>query len=75
MRLDDDQPLPPPVRGRMHNSFIGHEAQQGEPSGIVIDGAVYPLEGQPPIAVSHGWGDLTWLRWKLQSGIRLIGRW
>jgi hypothetical protein len=29
--------------------------------GVVIDGVVYPLQGEPPIAVSHGWGDLTWL--------------
>ena len=34
------------------------------PSGVVIDGAVYPLEGQPPIAVSHGWGDLSFLFWR-----------
>jgi hypothetical protein len=35
------------------------------PLGVVIDGVVYPLEGQPPVAVSHGWGDLSWLvrRW------------
>jgi hypothetical protein len=30
-------------------------------AGIVIDGVVYPLAGEPPIAVTHGWGDLTWL--------------
>jgi hypothetical protein len=29
--------------------------------GVVIDGVVYPLAGEPPIAVTHGWGDLTWL--------------
>lgn len=33
-------------------------------SGVVIDGAVYQLEGQPPIAVSHGWGNLSFLRWR-----------
>lgn len=30
-------------------------------AGVVIDGDVYPLAGEPPVAVSHGWGDLTWL--------------
>jgi len=30
-------------------------------SGVVIDGGVYPLAGQPPPAQSHGWGDLSWL--------------
>ena len=30
-------------------------------AGIVIDGVVTPLQGEPPIAVTHGWGDLTWL--------------
>jgi hypothetical protein len=29
--------------------------------GVVIDGVVTPLAGEPPVAVSHGWGDLTWL--------------
>jgi len=31
------------------------------PSGVVIDGAVYPLQGQPPVAVSQGWGNLSFL--------------
>lgn len=30
-------------------------------SGIDIDGVNYPLGGQPPVAVSHGWGDLSFL--------------
>jgi hypothetical protein len=25
-------------------------------AGVIIDGVVYPLQGEPPIAVSHGWG-------------------
>jgi hypothetical protein len=32
------------------------------PSGIIIDGAWYALGGQPPIAVSHGWGLIGWAR-------------
>jgi hypothetical protein len=31
------------------------------PSGALIDGAVYPLAGQPPAAKSHGWGYMGWL--------------
>jgi hypothetical protein len=31
-------------------------------SGIVIDGAVYQLGGQPPVATSKGWGILSWVR-------------
>jgi hypothetical protein len=33
-------------------------------AGVVIDGAVYPVAGEPPRAVSHGWGDMSWLRRK-----------
>jgi hypothetical protein len=29
--------------------------------GYVLDGAWYALDGQPPVAVSTGWGDLSWL--------------
>jgi hypothetical protein len=31
------------------------------PSGVVIDGAVYALGGQPPLATSQGWGDMSWV--------------
>jgi len=34
----------------------------GTGAGVVIDGAVYRLEGEPPVAVSDGWGDMSWLR-------------
>jgi hypothetical protein len=29
--------------------------------GVVIDGVVYRLSGEPQRAVSHGWGDMSWL--------------
>jgi hypothetical protein len=29
-------------------------------AGVVIDGVPYPLQGEPPIAASHGWGDMSW---------------
>jgi hypothetical protein len=31
-------------------------------AGHVIDGVPYPLQGEPPIAQSRGWGDMSWLR-------------
>ena len=33
-------------------------------TGVVVDGVLYPLAGQPPVAVSRGWGDLSFLRWR-----------
>jgi hypothetical protein len=33
------------------------------PSGVIIDGAVYQLAGQPPVATSKGWGNMSWLFW------------
>jgi len=40
---------------------VYHEPDDYLPSGVVIDGAVYQLEGQPPVATSKGWGDMSWL--------------
>lgn len=37
--------------------------QDNVPSGVVIDGAVYPLDGQPPKANQGSWGDIGWARW------------
>ncbi len=31
-------------------------------AGHVIDGVPYPLQGEPPVARSNGWGDMSWLR-------------
>jgi hypothetical protein len=28
------------------------------PYGLEIDGAVYPLDGQPPLATTNGWGQV-----------------
>lgn len=33
-----------------------------DPGGVVIDGVVWPLAGEPPRAVSKGWGDTSWAR-------------
>lgn len=70
--MNSDQPLPP-VRGKMRNTFIGPD-RSGTSGGLVIDGAVYALEGEPPVAASHGWGDLAWLRWRRLTGVRVVGR-
>lgn len=37
------------------------QPQDYSPSGVVIDGAVYVLAGQPPVATSKGWGNMSWL--------------
>jgi hypothetical protein len=37
------------------------EPEDYAPSGILIDGSVYTLAGQPVIAKSHGWGNMSWL--------------
>jgi hypothetical protein len=28
----------------------------GPNAGVVIDGVIYPVQGQPPRAETHGWG-------------------
>jgi hypothetical protein len=33
-------------------------------SGVLVDGAVYPLEGEPPPARMGSWGDMSWWYWK-----------
>jgi hypothetical protein len=46
--------------------YISHESHPPgsgpSASGIIIDGAVYALDGQPPVARGRSWGDLGWLR-------------
>jgi hypothetical protein len=32
-------------------------------AGHVIDGVPYPLQGEPPVATSKGWGDMSWWYW------------
>ena len=38
------------------NGVIG--GRGGPKAGIVIDGVIYPLEGEPPVATTHGWGQV-----------------
>ena len=30
----------------------------GTQAGILIDGVIYPLEGEPPVATTQGWGQV-----------------
>jgi hypothetical protein len=47
--------------GKMpHGTFLDTETNGQSPSGIVIQGVYYSLGGQPPTAVSHGWGNTSW---------------
>jgi hypothetical protein len=48
--------------------FMWREHNGKSGSGIVVDGVAYQLAGQPPIATSHGWGDLSWWMWHRRSG-------
>jgi len=45
-----------------NGTFFGPENGDHAPSGIIVDGAACALQGQPPTAVSHGWGDMSWAR-------------
>jgi len=40
---------------------ISPMAERVPSSGILIDGILYPLGGQPPVAHGGTWGDLGWL--------------
>lgn len=50
------------------DTFTGRENSVAPtPTGVVWpDGTFAPLDGQPPVAQSKGWGDLSWLhqRWR-----------
>ena len=39
-------------------------------SGTVfaVDGYPAALQGEPPIATSKGWGNLTWVHWRSFGG-------
>lgn len=49
-------------KAAMVETFIGHENGDGMPNGISLpDGTSYELQGQPPVAATHGWGNLSFL--------------
>ncbi len=43
-------------KGPKRGAMIGPEQGVPTSSGIVIDSVAYPLEGQPPVARTRGWG-------------------
>jgi hypothetical protein len=47
--------------GGIETSAVPLTMRPSSVAGVVIDGVPYPLAGEPPIAVTHGWGDLRWL--------------
>jgi hypothetical protein len=49
--------------GGVETSAVPLSMRPSSPGGVVVDGAVYPLQSEPPRAVSRGWGDLSWLYW------------
>jgi hypothetical protein len=51
-----------PVHSRPVDTHMGSEPYDGERDGITTDGVHHGLDGQPPVAKSRGWGDLSWLR-------------
>jgi hypothetical protein len=40
----------PPISGVRGDRVAGNAA------GVLIDGVIYPLQGEPPIAETNGWG-------------------
>lgn len=54
--------IPSDDRDTRGEVLLGPENGDGRTAGITIDGVVYPLDGQPPVVVSRGWGDMSWTR-------------
>jgi hypothetical protein len=58
--------LKPKIEGKAGQGAKGGKAsagrsysmggRRGTTGGVVIDGAVYPLEGEPPVVKTNGWG-------------------
>jgi hypothetical protein len=47
-------PAPPAKDAKYGHLLGGHVAGNG--AGIVVDGEITPLAGEPPVAQTHGWG-------------------
>jgi hypothetical protein len=51
------------MQGAYGYDYTGNENGDHLPSGISDNGGnVSQLEGQPPLATTSGWGDLSWGR-------------
>lgn len=56
--------------GTMRDTFLGPEtSSQPCSSGVILaDGTRYFLAGQPPVAQTNGWGNLSFLVYKNRIG-------
>lgn len=60
-------------RRRTHNVMMGgHQLAPRvglyrNAAGMVVDGDLQLLEGEPPIATTRGWGDISWVRRRRSS--------
>ncbi|AYF26079.1 hypothetical protein CSH63_01090 [Micromonospora tulbaghiae] len=48
--------------GRWRDEAVGASGTTAHPGGVLVDGVLWRLDGEPPRAVSKGWGDLSWTR-------------
>ncbi len=48
--------------GRWRDEAVGASAVGGHPGGVLVDGVLWRLDGEPPRAVSKGWGELPGAR-------------
>jgi hypothetical protein len=58
--------MPKAKRGTARTNWSSADADNRvsshSPTGLDVDGRNTPLQGEPPIAQSKGWGDLSFLR-------------
>jgi hypothetical protein len=48
------------TKGGTQEISMSGRVSSHSPFGITVDGVQTPLEGEPPVAKSHGWGNLSW---------------
>jgi hypothetical protein len=49
-------------------STISSDGRVTSATVFAVDGYPTGLEGEPPIATSKGWGNMTWTRWRSFGG-------
>jgi hypothetical protein len=49
-------------------STISQDGRVTSTKVFAVNGYPTELEGEPPIATSKGWGNLTWTRWRSFGG-------
>lgn len=48
------------TKGGVQQVTMGGRVRSHSPFGLDVDGVQTPLEGEPPVAKSRGWGNLFW---------------